>query len=52
MSLLRGKSALLPFTNTSRTNRFYSKIRTPDMGGNATNQEFTRAILASMEKSL
>ncbi|EAQ92977.1 isocitrate dehydrogenase subunit 1, mitochondrial precursor [Chaetomium globosum CBS 148.51] len=28
------------------------KVRTPDMGGQATNQEFTRAILSSMEKAL
>ncbi|KAK1757867.1 mitochondrial isocitrate dehydrogenase [Echria macrotheca] len=28
------------------------KIRTRDMGGNATNHEFTRAILDSMEKAL
>ncbi|KAK4647947.1 isocitrate dehydrogenase (NAD(+)) idh1 [Podospora pseudopauciseta] len=28
------------------------KIRTPDMGGNATTHEFTRAILTSMENSL
>jgi isocitrate dehydrogenase (NAD+) len=34
------------------SNKFHSQVRTPDMGGNATNQEFTRAILASMEKAL
>ncbi|KAK4184171.1 hypothetical protein QBC35DRAFT_66898 [Podospora australis] len=28
------------------------QIRTPDMGGNATTHEFTRAILTAMEKSL
>jgi len=28
------------------------KIRTPDMGGNATTNEFTRAILSSMENAL
>ncbi|KAL2124913.1 hypothetical protein VTJ04DRAFT_1278 [Mycothermus thermophilus] len=28
------------------------KVRTRDMGGQATNQEFTRAILESMEKAL
>jgi len=28
------------------------KVRTPDMGGNATNHEFTRAILDSMESAL
>ncbi|KAL2136198.1 hypothetical protein VTI74DRAFT_5076 [Chaetomium olivicolor] len=28
------------------------KVRTRDMGGEATNQEFTRAILESMEKAL
>ena len=32
--------------------RSHSKVRTPDMGGQATNQEFTRAILNSMEKAL
>jgi isocitrate dehydrogenase (NAD+) len=30
----------------------HSQIRTPDMGGQATNKEFTRAILDSMEKAL
>jgi len=29
-----------------------SNIRTRDMGGKATNQDFTRAILSSMEKAL
>jgi isocitrate dehydrogenase (NAD+) len=30
----------------------HSKVRTRDMGGEATNKEFTRAILDSMEKAL
>jgi Isocitrate/isopropylmalate dehydrogenase len=30
----------------------YSKVRTRDMGGNASTHEFTRAILDSMEKAL
>ena len=33
-------------------NNYNSNVRTPDMGGQATNQEFTRAILSSMEKAL
>lgn len=40
------------FSSASCANQFHSKIRTPDMGGQATNQEFTRAILQSMEKAL
>jgi isocitrate dehydrogenase (NAD+) len=29
-----------------------SKVRTPDMGGNSTTHEFTKAILNKMENSL
>jgi isocitrate dehydrogenase (NAD+) len=37
----------VPYTDPS-----HSQVRTPDMGGQATGKEFTRAILASMEKAL
>jgi len=41
---LSGRKADVPST--------YSKVRTPDMGGNSTTHEFTKAILDKMENSL
>jgi isocitrate dehydrogenase (NAD+) len=37
---------------TDLLSQLYSKIRTPDMGGNSTTHEFTKAILNKMENSL
>jgi isocitrate/isopropylmalate dehydrogenase len=51
MSLPKGKCVVNSQTEPV-TDTYYSKVRTRDMGGQATNQEFTRAILESMEKAL
>lgn len=36
----------------SVTNVLYRKVRTRDMGGQATTHEFTRAVLDKMEAAL